>query len=290
MTNRNTSAHVYAGYYVAALIDILGQQEELERIRSLASSPEQKSEVEQLAGRCCQRLKLVRDLFTKGCAIKKTNPPQMFDLSDEQQTQLDTINTFEPAKFQGFGDTVIAYTTVKNRDDKLTVQAVDAFLGGCALTMLTCLSERLPIRGAIDVDFGFDCFESEIYGPVLQSVHKMEDAIAEYPRIIVGGGLINYLSRFPTNPPNADLADRFNARITAFCKEAIVPDIDGVQILDYAGSAVHQRLSAWPEINDKLHKVHDFARQEHRKFVSTGDRKLALRYALLEGYLNSRIG
>lgn len=289
MANENQSGHVVAGYYVAALIDILGQQEELDKIRSLASAPEQKSEVEKLTTACCKRLNLVRSLFTQGCKIRTTNAPPQVDLTDGQQKDLNAINVFEAAKFQGFSDTVIAYTRVKNRDDELTVQAVDAFLGGCAFTMLMCLAERLPIRGAIDVDFGFNCFDREIYGPVLESVHKLEHDIAAYSRIVVGQSLLDYLSRFDVTDPQASLADKYNAAIATSCRKLIQLDLDGVLILDYAGPLVQQRLRAWPEMNDTLKKARDFARQEHRKFVSSGDRKLALRYALLEGYLNSRI-
>lgn len=287
--NRGGSEQMYAGYYVVALMDILGQKKELNRISSIVSRPEKEGDVKESTGDLCRHLKLVRNVFNEGCQMQKTSPPTAFRLTDEQQTELDAINTFEPPTFQGFGDTVIAYTPVKNRDGKLTMQAADAFFFGCTLTMLTCLAERLPIRGAINVDFGFDCFEGEIYGPALQSVHLLEQEVCGYPRIVVGAGLRRYLSRFTAIESDACLPDRFNAQLAAFATRLIVPDVDGVPILDYAGVTVQERLSAVPYLSHTLERARDFSHAEYVKFVSNGDRKHALRYARLQGYLTSRI-
>ena len=290
MQDDNGSHQLHAGYYVVAWIDILGQEQELDEIRIVASSPDKsvsdkERELEKRISACCRRLTLVRASFTTGCGIKRTNPPQNTELTKEQQGELDAINSFDPPTFQGFGDTVIAFTPVKNCAGKLTMQAVDTFLGGCAMAILTFLAEHLPIRGAVDVGFGFDCFEGEIYGPVSASVHKLEDKIAGYPRIVIGDGLRRYLTRFDVSRPDACLNDGFNHELAGFCQEMIVPDVDGVPILDYAGPAVRERLSAWGEMNDTLRRARGFSNQEYAKFVSAGDRK----HALLERYLNSRV-
>lgn len=296
MANGSESGDTYAGYYVVAWIDLLGQTQELEGIRAVASSPdkafsEKQGELEERVRGCCRNLELVRSLFTKGCelTLRKTNPPPNVTLTQELQAELDAINSFEAPTFQGFGDTVIAFTPVKGRDGKLKVQAVDAFLGGCAMTMLMCLAEGTAIRGAVDVDFGFDCFDGEIYGPVAASVHKLEDEIAEYPRIVVGDGLRRYLSNFDAPQPDTCRSEGFSRELAGFCRRIIAPDVDGVWILDYAGAAVRERLSAWGEMNATLESARGFSNQEYAKFVANGDRKLALRYALLERYLDERI-
>jgi len=288
MPTGNESGRMQAGYYVVACIDILGQQRELDEIKSLAQSPQRRDEFEARTVKCCKRLKLVRDVFTKACEIKTTNPPQGLGLTDEQQKQLDAINCFDPPSFQGFGDTVIAYTRIKNEGGDLTIKAVHAFLNGCAMTLLTCLAEGIPIRGGIDVELGFDCFVGEIYGPALESVHRLETEIAGYPRIVVGDGLFDYLRQPRFAASKEPLSDKYNATLAQACNSIIARDVDSVLIVDYAGAAVRRLFSGWKDLDGTLQKALEFGRQAYTAFVSTRNAKLALRYALLTNYLKSR--
>jgi len=55
------------------------------------------------------------------------------------------------------------------------------------------------LRGGIDVGPGLDIDENEIYGAVLVHAHRLESKHAEYPRALIGEGLLRYLSALETS-------------------------------------------------------------------------------------------
>ncbi len=282
------SAEIKAGYYVLAWIDILGQQGILNRIERLANVTDQvecRSEV----NRVCKILNMVRDGFRTMSEIRCVNPPGNRELTDDEKEQLGRINNFEQRTIQGFGDSVIAYSPLIDNSGSRTIKPVSAFLHGCAGMLVTALSEKIPIRGAVDVGFGFDCFEGEIYGPVVASAHRLENKVAQYPRIVVGDGLLRYLARFNGNGSGSSLADRYAKSLAEYCGTLIATDIDGVPMVDFANSDFRQ-VYARASQPDNLSLARIFVEHERAEFIKRGDQKLALRYALLAEYLDSRIG
>jgi len=67
----------------------------------------------------------------------------------------------------------------------------------------------------------------------------------------------------------------------------ITRDIDGVPILDFAGAKFRERLSAWDQLSTTLDGAARFIAEEYTRFLSVGDRKHALRYAIARDYLRS---
>ena len=58
----------------------------------------------------------------------------------------------------------------------------------------------VPIRGGVEVGLGVEMFEHEYYGRVLVDAYLIESTAADYPRVLVGPRLLNYLAALERGP------------------------------------------------------------------------------------------
>lgn len=56
------------------------------------------------------------------------------------------------------------------------------------------MASKKAFRAGVEVGLGTELDNGEIYGPVLYKAYELESKVAEYPRIVVGKELINYLT------------------------------------------------------------------------------------------------
>src|SRR5438045_4043107 len=59
--------------------------------------------------------------------------------------------------------------------------------------MLTSLAWGHPIRVGLDVGTGVEVERGQLYGPAVVKAYELESRAAEYPRVIVGDTLADYL-------------------------------------------------------------------------------------------------
>jgi hypothetical protein len=52
------------------------------------------------------------------------------------------------------------------------------------------------------VERAIDIFPNEVYGPGLVSAHVLESEVAQYPRVVVGPGLMRYLAALQSRRPD----------------------------------------------------------------------------------------
>ena len=82
-------------------------------------------------------------------------------------------------------------------------------------------------RGGIEIGAGIELSDGDLYGPVLNNVHQLEEKVANYPRVVIGKRLDNFIHSEgqPVDIeyfPNSALA---NAR--DICKGLVCQDNDG---------------------------------------------------------------
>ena len=97
---------------------------------------------------------------------------------------------------------------------------------GLSVLSLASSAHELPWRGGIDVGIGTQIFPHEVYGPVLLSACKLESTVAEWPRLVVGRGLLDSLA-FTERLPTIEPLDAFTAKVATDCRQMICGSEDG---------------------------------------------------------------
>ena len=126
------------------------------------------------------------------------------------------------------------------------------------------------------------------YGPVTVSAHRLESTVAEYPRAVLGHGVLQYLHALEHAPQSSP--DRaFAAGIAADCTKLIceAPD-DRQPMLHFLSPA----LLGPPDLDPLLHnydaKAYKWVKDEQDKHTAAGDEKLRERYQRLATLLSRK--
>ena len=276
------------GYYALAFIDLLGQQESLRNIHTLPN-PNDHQEMETMKehlrktyGAVTRMRKFFNNAF-EGYARKQR------DLSGLTPAQNKEFKTFtnNPIKFQSFSDSMIIYMSLSTDTAKLPVRGIYGILGAVATTFMCCLAAGHPIRGGIDVGLGMDITKNEIYGPALSRAHTLESRIADYPRIVVGKDLIQYLKDLTGQAPG-DVTTDMEKMMAEKCIKCLAIDVDGHPFIDYLGESY--RLLFGETIDATvIKKAYDQVITCCIKFSKDKDSKLAFRYTILRNYFEARL-
>jgi len=182
------------GFYLVALVDVLGQRHLLREMRDIPEKTNEKEMAEFIAllKKTVGTVTGMRDLFFnyfKGSSLQHF---KLSEFSPEQQNILLQLKS-NPLKSHMFSDSVVLFLSLRNDVNKLPVSGVYSALGAVASTFLVMLAAGHAIRGGIDVGVGMELSDDEVYGAALSRAYQLENRIAQYPRIVLGDTLINYL-------------------------------------------------------------------------------------------------
>ncbi|MGE5296533.1 MAG: hypothetical protein ACM3VT_17070 [Solirubrobacterales bacterium] len=274
---------IKAGWYVALVIDVLGQHEAI-----LNAPPFPKTEGEKAnyltalkdsAGKVIEVRRLVQVFFES--YLRASHSDVADKLDSEQRAQFAIFRECRIST-QMFSDTVIAFAPISTTVGRVTTKAVEAMMMAAISTLVHCLAEEIVVRGAIDVDEAIELGDHDLYGRVVVNVHRMEESVAQWPRIVVGKGMLDFLDEM-SHRTCRDFVDRMNCEKAKACLGIITPDVDAVPIIDYLSVGLAQGFGA-PLAEDVLQQCRGFINREHARFSRAGDHKLALRYGLLRQY------
>jgi hypothetical protein len=181
-------------HYLVAFLDILGQRQSLRKLTALPTNEEEKTRF----------IAHIRESYAKVSRIRK-DFKEYFDASDsyipntnlvpsEHQEQF-IASQKDDVSFYGFSDSIIICVPLMSNDENCTALngVYSTFVATSGLGLFA-LSEKIPVRGGLDVGIAAQIEEKEIYGPALERAVHLEHQIAEYPRFVIGNELLNYLS------------------------------------------------------------------------------------------------
>ena len=253
----------------------------------------------------------VRENFATCYGLYRAPIGQEPNQTEEQRARERRLFSAE-VRFLTFSDTVVAYVNL--REDPTRMQGVFAILSTCTAVFKTMLAVGIPTRGAVDVgladklsdlrpqgiigsgddavDVGYahDVSEDEIYGPVLASVHRLESRIAQWPRVVVGDGLIRYLQLL-VEPVDGIQRDAGILKAAGLCHGFIAKDVDGWPVLDYLGQQQRDHVAERRATNEPAYgerSAYRFVRNQARRYRDERNEKLAVRYNLTLQYFRSR--
>lgn len=184
-----------------------------------------------------------------------------------------------------FSDSMLYYMSLNEEEGAIPAIRLHDLLRAAASVFAGGLADGRPARGGLDIGIAAKFPRVGIYGPGLYNAYALENSVAQYPRIVIGPTLRNYLiesSEYPGNSKEVILTRTFAEK----CLGLIYEDYDGVAALDYAGKAVREMS---PQFREVIVKAADFADRELQRFKKAHDYKHSSRYWLLVNYLHNRI-
>lgn len=282
-------------YYLVAFIDVLGQKEAFRDLenQSLEDNHPKLIEAHKQTALFIDTLRNGFKDFFDAYTTEKEPSIQVDPTKMDQFKAMLKSNL----KHQRFSDCIQAYVSLHT--DQYHSNAINGVFGtmlACGGMLLLSLAMKKAFRAGIEVGIGTELDNGEIYGPVLYKAHELENKVAEYPRIVIGQELINYLKTLANKHQRLLAQTKEDVELCKLmatnCLKMIVRDLDGVPILDYLGNEFLKSINENSEQAEKFKNVFNLALQfielEYAKRKQTGDKKLALRYYLLLNYFKTK--
>jgi len=270
------------GFYCVAFLDILGQRRKLRQLPRVPRNDEETRKLlAETPGYVLRLRKHLSDCFE---GFRKPTPV-LAKLPAEVQKRI--LDARHAVKYRGFSDSIIMTISFKGDDEQCAPMiGVYGCIAACCMLHLLALSFKRPIRGGIDVGLALDLTEDEVYGPVLESAHFLESQVADYPRIVAGDELSNYLNEVEkqsaTTPPG-----RIAQQLASFCKQFITLDSDGVRMLDFLGEQM-AKVSPAAERPKLFKPARDYIDEQQQIARSEGNDKHLSRYLRLAAYFEKQ--
>lgn len=186
---------------------------------------------------------------------------------------------------QRWSDGLVAFVCLGDKEVKCPLNGIFGLFGLCGILCFLGLAGRQPVRGAIDIAWGVELHPGEIFGPVVARAHELESEVAQYPRIVVGAHVIDYLNACLAQPL-IDMYSQVNKTMAELCLNMLISDADGFFILHYLGDAFRNSITTTQHqlLYDKALK---FVLEQIELHQRSGDSKLAFRYAHLMHYFHA---
>lgn len=290
---RQTSASEMAmfGPHVVALIDFLGQSNQLARWDCVPSTVGKVDEWVKAVRESMGRVLTWREEFDKRFSqYEKSLDAYEQDFSTGAPAEkVKQFNEFRQTTLhhQHFSDTLIFYSPLQNEHGYWQVSNLAGFFVVCGTLFLGSLTTSTPLRGAIEVGMLSRFPTGDPYGPGLAKAHYLESKVADYPRIVVGPTLLSYLD-WLQNHPDRDAPAQANRVVASQCRDHITQDADGQWIVDYLNDTFADAGGnpvGWRKIQTEAYAS---VRAELARFYNEGNDKLVKRYERLDAYFRSR--
>lgn len=267
------------GHHLVAFLDVLGQRDTFRSLR-LPKNAEEEAQVSETLRQTAGFIVELRDIFQKQFEVFEC---AVANIRAHAQGPL------RPA-FVGFSDSFITTVPLRNEFGDLgRVATVFSALSAASVVMLTSLASKHALRGGIDVGLATEIGPEEIYGTALERAYLLENKMAQYPRILIGDELCNYLAAAlreferGTSPEAKAVMG-----VVQTIMRLIATDADGKRILDYLGEFFAEN-STPNHVRHMVQPAYEFVLAEQKRSIAEGNDKLAARYALFRSYVESRL-
>jgi hypothetical protein len=268
---------LHYGDHVVGFLDVLGQRQQLRELRSVPPDQNCSAIIETLKKSAGYVLRL-RDL------LKTTSTSYTAGLS------VGLCELIAKAQcgvvYRTVSDSIIMAARLRNDQRLASVASVHLCMTACCNMQVLALELNKPIRGGIDSGPGLELDPTEVYGAALERAVSLEKS-AEYPRVLVGEELCNYLDRIESGP-DASPTEKCAVKIASVCKTFITEDpSDHRKMLDFLGPPVASHLRA-PLRQGGARKIEACIQQQLGQARDAGSAELVSRYERLSVYFESR--
>ncbi|MBW8001106.1 MAG: hypothetical protein FVQ80_03685 [Planctomycetes bacterium] len=282
--------------YIVGIVDILGQSQKLKELGSLLDQDSLekdncKSIVKKLTDETYGEVGHFRELFTKTFDLMKKNiheHPKMKTLLPTEREMLNEIAD-DICKLRFFSDLVVCYIPC-GINELVTRTRLATMLATYTGVLILEFRAGTFFRGGIEMGAGTELNDGDIYGPVLNEAHYLENDIADYPRIIVGKKLSDFIQSDTQVPNDGEFLRSMFASVNNLSKGMVCRDDDGHIIIDYLGeSAAKLHRFEGSEACSFVKKSIAKIESELERYNKEGNHKLEKRYEKLLTYCQSRM-
>lgn len=285
----DNDSQIYFHNYVVIYLDILGQVDALKTFPTvLRKNADLNSLLKSFSETYGKAHKLRSDI--KNYYGKFWDQiPKYDNLPIQQRETIDRMKGNE-IKFQPLSDAIVVYNKLNNfMEEMYSIMPIYIMLGGSIMNLLSAFSNKIAIRGGIEIGIAADWEDFGIYGSALYNAIDLEENIANYPRIVLGDEIINCLEHWADNQKEEPLC-RLNKKIADRCLSIIGEDGDGRPFIDFRSENVPPFFeNMYPIENFCLLSVkeEEFVKCEYERFKKERNSKLTWRYKLLLDYFSA---
>ena len=283
-----TEVRLDVANYAVCFIDLLGQRVAL-RGQGLLAESKTEQDHEQLlrtlrasVGSISALQRHAEDLID--ASTPRADSPLRAKLPQEQQSAWDELQKLKLTT-QRWSDGLMLFSSLGDKSVKCHMNSVyRLFVLAAALCFIGLASKR-PLRGAIEVAWGVELNPGELHGAAVSCAYELESEFADYPRIVVGPNMLQYI-KLQSKNPGTEHHDQVGKALAEFCLDLIVQDADGHWMLHYLGDTYANAITG--SHHDDLYrkaKAYLLAQlEQHRNSKCT---KLAFRYIHLANYFDA---
>lgn len=270
--------------YCIGFVDLLGQREEYKNeglLPNFASEQEKQAFNQKIRNSINPIFTLQHDAETMMKTALPPNPELKKELSPEHYeiyVKMKQTNI----KRQRWSDGLVFFSSLGDPDIKCPVLGLFSLFGLVGSLCFLGLAKNKPIRGAIDIAWGMELHDDELYGAAVAKAYELESNVAQYPRIIVSDRTISFIEAHRKSMDN-DAYSQCNRKFTELCLNLIVEDSDGHFIIHYLGDSFRECISKGLH-DDIYNRAINFVQGEFEKYRRIKDTKLAFRYSQLLSY------
>jgi len=268
--------------YAAVFIDILGQREELKGCGLLPDNQDEVISIVKRTVRVIERLHTQFEQFYNALT-SKTNGLHIPEDQRQEFINLQAINL----QFQRFSDGIVVYISIAKDAEHSPINGLYGLYGLIAASGSLCLlglAQKTPIRAGLDIAWGVELNESELYGCIVSRAYELESKIAKGPRVVLGEEVIRYIDanyKFPGEGVN----ERYGREMAGICKQMIIKDEDGQYIVDYLGIGFKKYIAN--NIDNSIYKdALSYVDEQLDYWSNRNDNKLKIRYSMLRKYFD----
>ncbi|MBN2164307.1 MAG: hypothetical protein JXR25_02330 [Pontiellaceae bacterium] len=279
------SGKVELCHWAVAFVDLLGQGDKMREVSRLIDSGQDDAAVEKMKGVYFDHRSFYEafqgSLIANQQGRVQPTIPLPSHISEEEYQAVFRRNL----KVQVFSDAAMFYLPLVEDVENQPIFGINTLLSVLGIQMLSFLAQGRPFRCGVEVGFGLEMEDGKLIGPPVQNAYELESKRAQYPRIVVGEGLIEYLQNIKqVGLQNAtEVQNQASKSLARISLDWLATDIDGETILNYLGADFLRKL---PE--DKTQAIialaHQFVDQEQARYRNEKNSLLAIRYACLETY------
>lgn len=272
--------------YCISFIDLLGQWEEYKNqglLPQFASGEEREAfsqQIKRSIGVIFDLQKTAENMLKAALSptsqLKKKLPVELHDSYDQMQKTR--------VKRQRWSDGFVTFVCLVDTYIKCPMNGVFCLFALAGSLCFLGLAKRHPIRGAIDIAWGVELHEGELYGAAVAQAYKLESDVAQYPRIVVSDRTIGYLEANRKNT-DTDCFSKCNSELAKICLSMLMQDVDGSWFIHYLGEEFQSYVSQ-NQHGDIYHKAIKFIEDESERHRSNRKGKLAFRYSHLQSYFS----
>ncbi|WP_372696570.1 hypothetical protein, partial [Immundisolibacter sp.] len=182
-------------------------------------------------------------------------------------------------------DGIVSFVCLGDEVVKCKMNGVFGVLGLAGTLCLAGLATGRPVRGAIEIAWGVELQPGELYGPAVACAYELENAVAQYPRIVVGPETMRYLKRHANNPDQSVFAS-VDREFAALCLSMLARDEDGHWIVHYLGDKFQSAITHEHHL-ELYSAAAKFVGEQVALYQSDKNSKLAFRYSHLSRYFQA---